>query len=81
MSCELDQKSFRLRLDNPVPGIDIDPRTPESRAFKVNCNGPSLIDLVNDLIPRSVILKPAIVLSKLIIDFLVIVVILRVSFS
>ena len=62
-----------LRLDNPVPGKDTDARTPESRALSVTWNGPSLIDLVNDLMPRSVMLNPATVLSKLIGDFLVIV--------
>jgi len=62
-----------LRFDKPVPGRDTDARTPESRALSVTWNGPSLIDLLNDLIPRSVILNPAIVLSKLIGDFLVIV--------
>lgn len=53
-----------------MPGILIDPCTPDSRALSVTWNGPSLIDLVNDLTPRSVMLKPAIVLSKLISDFL-----------
>ena len=62
-----------LRFDKPVPGKDTDARTPESRALSVIWNRPSLIDLLNDLIPRSVILNPAIVLSKLIGDFLVIV--------
>jgi len=62
-----------LRFDKPVPGKDTDARTPESRALSVTWNGPSLIDLLNDLMPRSVILNPAIVLSKLIGDFLVIV--------
>ena len=57
-----------LRLDKPVPGKDTDARTPESRALSVNWNGPSLIDLVNDLMPRSVMLNPATVLSKLIGD-------------
>ena len=61
-----------LRFDKPVPGKDTDARTPESRALSVTWNGPSLIDLLNDLMPRSVILNPAIVLSKLIGDFLVI---------
>jgi hypothetical protein len=55
-------------LDNPVPGNDTDARTPDSLALSVTWNGPSLIDLVNDLMPRSVTLKPAIVLSKLIGD-------------
>jgi hypothetical protein len=61
-----------LRLDKPVPGKDTDARTPESRALSVIWNGPNLIDLVNDLTPRSVMLNPATVLSKLIGDFLVI---------
>ena len=61
-----------LRFDKPVPGKDTDARTPESRAFSVNWNGPSLIDLVNDLMPRSVMLNPATVLSKLIGDLSVI---------
>jgi hypothetical protein len=60
-----------LRFDKPVPGKDTDARTPESRALSVSWNGPSLIDLVNDLTPRSVMLNPATVLSKLIGDFLV----------
>jgi len=61
----------------PVPGILIDPCTPDSRALNVTWNGPSLIDLVNDLTPRSVMLKPAIVLSKLISDLVIVVVINR----
>ena len=61
-----------LRFDKPVPGKDTDARTPESRALSVIWNGPSLIDLLNDLIPRSVILNPAIVRSKLTSDLLVI---------
>ena len=61
-----------LRFDKPVPGKDTDARTPESRALSVNWNGPSLIDLVNDLMPRSVMLNPATVLSKLIGDLSVI---------
>ena len=61
-----------LRFDKPVPGKDTDARTPESRALSVSWNGPSLIDLVNDLTPRSVMLNPATVLSKLIGDLPVI---------
>jgi len=61
-----------FRLLKPVPGIEIDPRTPDCRALSVSWNGPSLIDLVYDLIPCSVKLKPAIVRSKLIGDFFVI---------
>ena len=61
-----------LRFDKPVPGKDTDARTPESRALSVSWNGPSLIDLVNDLTPRSVMLNPATVLSKLINDLSVI---------
>ena len=61
-----------LRFDKPVPGKDTDARTPESRALSVTWNGPSLIDLVNDLMPRSVMLNPATVLSKLIGDLSVI---------
>jgi hypothetical protein len=53
----------------PVPGKDIDPCTPESRALSVSWKGPSLNDLVYDLIPFSVMLTPAIVLSKLMGDF------------
>ena len=64
---------FIFLLLNPVPGNETDARTPELRAFNVTRNGPSLIDCVNDLIPRSVMLNPKIVLSKLIGDFLVIV--------
>ena len=60
-----------LRLDKPVPGNEIDPRTPDSLALSVTWNGPSLIDLVNDLIPCSVMLTPQIVRSKLIGDFFV----------
>ena len=60
-----------LRLDKPVPGIEIDPRTPDCRALSVSWSGPSLIDLVNDLIPCSVMLIPQIVRSKLIGDFFV----------
>ena len=58
---------FRLLI--PVPGILIDPWTPEPRALSVTWNGPSLIDLVYDLTPCSVTLKPAMVLSKLSGDF------------
>ena len=52
-------------LLSPVPGIPTDPRTPDPRTLKVIWNGPTLIPLLNDLIPRSVILNPATVLSKL----------------
>ena len=62
-----------LRLDRPVPGIPTEPRTPDPRTFIVNWNGPSLIDLLNDFKPRSVMLKPPTVLSKLNADRLVIV--------
>ena len=55
-------------FESPVPGILIDPWTPDSRALSVNWNGPSLNDLVYDLIPFSVMLNPAMVLSKLIGD-------------
>lgn len=68
-----------LRFDKPVPGKDTDARTPESRALNVTWNGPSLIDLVNDLMPRSVMLNPTTVLSKLIGDLSVIVFIQRTS--
>ena len=68
-----------LRFDKPVPGKDTDARTPESRALSVTWNGPSLIDLVNDLIPRSVMLNPATVLSKLIGDLSVILFVQRTS--
>jgi hypothetical protein len=54
--------------DSPVPGILMDPWTPDPRALSVNWNGPSLNDLLYDLIPCSVTLKPAMVLSKLIGD-------------
>ena len=60
-----------LRFDKPVPGIEIDPRTPDCRALRVSWSGPSLNDLVYDLTPCSVKLKPAIVRSKLIGDFFV----------
>lgn len=53
----------------PVPGRDIDPCTPESLPLNVSWKGPSLNDLVYDLIPFSVMLTPAIVRSKLIGDF------------
>ena len=68
-----------LRFDKPVPGKDTDARTPESRALSVTWNGPSLIDLVNDLMPRSVMLNPATVLSKLIGDLSVILFVQRTS--
>ena len=58
-------------LDSPVPGTEMELFTPESLALSVSWKGPSLNDLVNDLTPCSVMLKPAIVLSKLIGDFLV----------
>ena len=68
----MDQNNLMLRLLKPVPGNEIDPRTPDSLALSVTWNGPSLIDLVNDLIPCSVTLNPAIVLSKLMGDLSVI---------
>jgi hypothetical protein len=40
------QRSLMFRLLIPVPGILIDPWTPEPRALSVTWNGPSLIDLV-----------------------------------
>jgi hypothetical protein len=61
-----------FRLLKPVPGKDIDPCTPEPLPLSVSWNGPSLNDLVYDLIPCSVKLIPAIVRSKLIGDFFVI---------
>jgi hypothetical protein len=61
----MNQNNLMLRLLKPVPGNEIDPRTPDSLALSVTWNGPSLIDLVNDLIPCSVMLNPAMVLSKL----------------
>jgi hypothetical protein len=64
----VNQSNLMLRRDSPVPGNDTDARTPDSLALSVTWNGPSLIDLVNDLIPCSVILNPAIVRSKLIGD-------------
>lgn len=54
-----------FRLLRPVPGIEIDPSKPDLRALRVNWMGPSRIDLVNDLIPCSVMLTPAMVRSKL----------------
>ena len=54
---------FRLLI--PVPGRDIDPCTPESLPLSVSWKGPSLNDLVYDLIPFSVMLTPAMVRSKL----------------
>jgi hypothetical protein len=59
-----------LRLLMPVPGNPMDAWTPDSRAFNVSCNGPNWNDLENDLMPFSVMLIPAIVLSKLNSDFL-----------
>jgi hypothetical protein len=55
-----------------VPGNETDPCTPEPLPLSVSWKGPSLNDLVYDLIPCSVMLTPAIVLSKLIGDFFVI---------
>ena len=83
MSCpgRVNQSNLMLRRDSPVPGNDTDARTPDSLALSVTWNGPSLIDLVNDLTPRSVMLKPAIVLSKLIGDLVIFIVINRVSSS
>ena len=60
-----------FRLLTPVPGRDIDPSTPDSRALNVSWKGPSLNDLVYDLIPFSVMLTPAMVRSKLMGDFFV----------
>ena len=54
-----------LRFDKPVPGKDIDPCTPEPLPLSVSWKGPSLNDLVYDLIPCSVMLTPAMVRSKL----------------
>ena len=49
----------------PVPGTPIDVRIPVGFAFNVKRSGPSLNDLLNDWIPLSVTLNPAMVLSKL----------------
>lgn len=57
---------------NPVPGTLSDPLTPFGLALRVSWNGPSLIALVIDLIPCSVMLTPWMVRSKLMSDFLVI---------
>ena len=54
-----------------MPGKDIDPSTPDSRALRVSWKGPSLNDLLYDLIPFSVMLTPAMVRSKLMGDFFV----------
>ena len=54
-----------LRLENPVPGIAMDARTPDLRPLTVKLNGPSLNFLETDCGPRSVTLTPKIVLSKL----------------
>jgi len=62
-----------LRFDKPVPGNAIDPRTPDFLALSVTWNGPSLIDLVNDLMPCSVMLNPAMVRSKLNADLLLVI--------
>jgi hypothetical protein len=62
------QNNLMFRLLSPVPGILMDPRTPDSRALSVSRNGPRLNDLLYDLMPRSVTLNPAMVLSKLIGD-------------
>jgi hypothetical protein len=62
------QNNLMFRLLSPVPGILMDPRTPDSRALSVSWNGPRLNDLLYDLMPRSVTLNPAMVLSKLIGD-------------
>ena len=56
-----------------MPGIETEARTPELRALKVTLNGPMRSDLEYDLRPRSVKLNPAMDLSKLTGDFLVIV--------
>jgi len=58
-----------FRLLKPVPGKLIEPSTPDLRPLNVTWNGPSLIDFVNDLMPCSVMLNPAIVRSKLNADF------------
>ena len=42
----VNQNNLMFRLLIPVPGILIDPWTPEPRALSVTWNGPSLIDLV-----------------------------------
>jgi len=55
-----------LRLEKPVPGTAIDPRTPDLRPLAVKLIGPSLNVLENDWTPLSVTLNPKIVLSKLI---------------
>lgn len=60
-------------LLSPVPGIETEARTPEPRAFRVTLKGPMRSDFEYDLRPRSVKLNPAMDLSKLIGDFLVIV--------
>ena len=63
---------FRLLM--PVPGKDIDPCTPESLPLSVSWKGPSLNDLVYDLIPFSVMLTPAMVRSKLMGDLVLVIV-------
>lgn len=55
----------------PVPGILTDPLTPLGLALTVSWNGPSLICLLTDLIPCSVMFTPWMVRSKLMGDFLV----------
>ena len=60
-----DYNIFILRLLKPVPGKAMDAWMPDSRVLNVSCSGPSWIVFVNDLMPFSVILNPAIVLSKL----------------
>ena len=62
-------------LLSPVPGIETEARTPEPRALRVTLNGPMRSDLEYDLRPRSVKLNPAMDLSKLTGDFLVMVMI------
>ena len=42
----VNQNNLMFLRDRPVPGILIDPWTPEPRALSVTWNGPSLIDLV-----------------------------------
>jgi len=54
-----------LRLLRPVPGKPMEALTPVPRVFKVSWKGPTLMVLVNDLMPFSVMLKPAMTLSKL----------------
>jgi hypothetical protein len=54
----VNQNNLMFGMLTPVPGILTDPLTPLGLALSVSWNGPSLIALVSDLTPCSVMFTP-----------------------